>query len=412
MLAEAEAARFAPSLRSRGIDPAAARQVALLRDELLGAIESPGRMRGPHAATRTTTKPCSSGCSWLIPIASSNAAARTGPDVMVGGRGVRLGPESVVRDAELYLALDAREDRRAGLLEVQVSLASMVRLEWLEELFPGSTAARATDALRRITTARRLRNPALVSRPPAPRGPEPAADPDEAGLVLAEALRPQAASLFRGNPQAALWLARLDFVRQALPELNWPDFNDDLPRGSAGARSAREKRASTRSRQADFVPFLQSRLTPGQIRELRESAPQSLAIPSGRQVRLTYETGTAADPGGPAPGALRLDRDAARRPRTGPRLAALARTEQSARPDHERPAQLLDDHLSPGEEGPPRPLSQACLAGRPAALLPHAAENEVDPSRLKGADVTRQRAARLDSSIYALSRSIGEAHFG
>ena len=33
---------------------------------------------------------------------------------MVGGRGVRLGPESVLRDAELYLALDAREDRRAS----------------------------------------------------------------------------------------------------------------------------------------------------------------------------------------------------------------------------------------------------------------------------------------------------------
>ena len=36
MLAEAEASRFAPSLRSRGIDPGAARQVAMLRDDLFG----------------------------------------------------------------------------------------------------------------------------------------------------------------------------------------------------------------------------------------------------------------------------------------------------------------------------------------------------------------------------------------
>ena len=55
---------------------------------------------------------------------------------MVGGRGVCLGPESVVGDADLFVAIDAREDRRAGVLEAQVTLASVVRLEWLEELFP------------------------------------------------------------------------------------------------------------------------------------------------------------------------------------------------------------------------------------------------------------------------------------
>ena len=57
---------------------------------------------------------------------------------MVGGRGVRLEPTSVVRDAEFFLALDPREDRRGGTLEARVRTASAVRVEWLEELFPGS----------------------------------------------------------------------------------------------------------------------------------------------------------------------------------------------------------------------------------------------------------------------------------
>ena len=39
------------------------------------------------------------------------------------------------------------------------------------------------------------------------------------------------------------------------------------------------------------MPFLQGRLTPIQIRELHESAPQAIVIPSGRQVRLAYEPG-------------------------------------------------------------------------------------------------------------------------
>ena len=43
-LAEAEAARFAHSLRSRGIDPVAARQVARVRDDLLGRFASDKRL--------------------------------------------------------------------------------------------------------------------------------------------------------------------------------------------------------------------------------------------------------------------------------------------------------------------------------------------------------------------------------
>ena len=58
--------------------------------------------------------------------------------VMVGGRGVRLEPESVVREPEFFLALDPRDDRRGPTREARVRVASEVRLEWLEALFPES----------------------------------------------------------------------------------------------------------------------------------------------------------------------------------------------------------------------------------------------------------------------------------
>jgi hypothetical protein len=57
---------------------------------------------------------------------------------MVGGRGVRLDPVSVVREAEFFLALDPREDRRFGTLESRVRIASALRAEWLESTFPES----------------------------------------------------------------------------------------------------------------------------------------------------------------------------------------------------------------------------------------------------------------------------------
>ena len=110
MLAEAEAMRFGPSLRSRGIDPGAARQVAQLRDDLLRR----DRLRRTKAVRTNDEHDDQAVLRWLLlaypdRVVKRRGAERTG--VMVGGRGVRLGPESVVRDAELYLALDAREDR-------------------------------------------------------------------------------------------------------------------------------------------------------------------------------------------------------------------------------------------------------------------------------------------------------------
>src|SRR5439155_7938953 len=56
--------------------------------------------------------------------------------VMVGGGGVRLAAESVVRQHEFFLALDARQDQRNPKAEATVSIASGIEVDWLEEMFP------------------------------------------------------------------------------------------------------------------------------------------------------------------------------------------------------------------------------------------------------------------------------------
>jgi ATP-dependent helicase HrpB len=117
-----------------------------------------------------------------------------------------------------------------------------------------------------------------------------AVDAAEASRALAQALHPEAALLIRASPQAALWLARLDFVMQAVPELNWPEFNDEVL-GHVLEMACEGKTDKSEIENADFVPFLQSRLAAGQLRELQESAPLSLTVPSGRLIRLTYEIG-------------------------------------------------------------------------------------------------------------------------
>jgi ATP-dependent helicase HrpB len=230
---------------------------------------------------------------WLLMAYPDRVVKRRGPEgtgLMVGGRGVRLAPESVVRDAEFYLALDAREERRAGLLEVQVGLASAVQLPWLGELFPqhlrSERETRFDDSRQRVISTTLLWYHDLLLREDV----NSAVDREEAGRVLAWALQPRANGFFRDHPQTSRWLARVALLQEAVPELNWPDFDDQLLAEILEV-ACQGRTTIDEIKRTDLIPFLQSRLDPAQVRELRESAPEALLIPSGRRVPLAYEAG-------------------------------------------------------------------------------------------------------------------------
>ena len=89
---------------------------------------------------------------WVLLAYPDRVVRRRGPSdatgVMVGGRGVRLTPESVVRDAEFFVALDPRDQRRGGTREAQVGIASALRVEWLEDALPGGHPPRTFGTVR------------------------------------------------------------------------------------------------------------------------------------------------------------------------------------------------------------------------------------------------------------------------
>jgi ATP-dependent helicase HrpB len=290
VLADAEAAGFNLAGQCRGIDPAAARRLALLRDQLLRRVRAaePARSGGKIGQPGDEEV-----LRWLLLAFPDRLVKRRGAQgtgVMVGGRGVRLDRESVVRDADLFLAIDGREERRAGVTEIHVKLASAVQLAWLDELFPEQLrrerVTRYDESHRCVVCVTRLWYHDLLLR----EDMNPHASADETGRVLGEALRRQAAELVRGNQQAANWLARLEFLARSVPELDWPEFSDEVL-GEVLDAVCRGKSTRDQVEQANFIPFLESRLDARQSRELREGAPQSLTLPSGRQVRLAYESG-------------------------------------------------------------------------------------------------------------------------
>ncbi|MCG8458474.1 MAG: DEAD/DEAH box helicase, partial [Holophagales bacterium] len=162
--------------------------------------------------------------------------------VMVGGRGVRLAEMSAVHEPELFVCveLDAGQRRQRG--ESLVRQASGVEEAWLAPIHETDEAV--FDGERRRVVGRRLRRyrDLVLS--------EAEIDP---GAESAEKVLARAAAEHLGDaldlesPSVAGWLGRLRSLRQWMPELGLPAFDDAelrrlLPMLVAGKRSFQELR--------------------------------------------------------------------------------------------------------------------------------------------------------------------------
>jgi ATP-dependent helicase HrpB len=203
--------------------------------------------------------------------------------VMVGGRGVWLAPTSAV-DAELYLAIDVD----AGQGEAVVRLASAVQRDWL----PASRLRTQTEVAfdeqsEKVTASRRhLFDDLIIEESPAkhPEGEEVAQVLAAAAATRLDRVLPPADSA------AGSFLLRLLCLRQWLPELDLPAFDDEelrtfLPELATSCKSFAELR------QAPWLASLQARLTSPQRRAVDIEAPERIDVPTGSRITLQYELG-------------------------------------------------------------------------------------------------------------------------
>lgn len=214
---------------------------------------------------------------------------------MVGGRGVRLSEASGVRDAELFVALEADAGKR-GLHAVSVvRVASAVDEQQLGELFPeqlrSSIATVFDEQSQAIKGVRRRCYADLLL------AEEEGVDvePLEAARLLAAEAAQRFEQVFRPDREARQLIARLRFAAAHLP-LPWLDVSEQglkalLPElCQAGHRSLDELR------RLDWAKELQSRLTHRQHQLLEREVPARLQVPSGRWVVIDYAE--ALGPGG------------------------------------------------------------------------------------------------------------------
>jgi ATP-dependent helicase HrpB len=204
--------------------------------------------------------------------------------LMVGGRGVKLGPKSAVQKSPLFLCVDIDG---AGI-EATVRQASEVQREWLpqdqvrngEELFFHPTQKQVV-ARRRVAFADLILD----------ESPTAITDRDAAAEVLFEAAKGQLESVIPPDDDAfSNFLARVRCLKQWMPDLPLPAFDDStmlevLHELCQGRRSFADLKS------APWLSTLQSRMDYALVQTIEREAPERITVPTGSRMRLLYEEG-------------------------------------------------------------------------------------------------------------------------
>jgi ATP-dependent helicase HrpB len=308
-------------LRRAGLDAGAVRAVAQARHQLAQALRSATDTQPGPAATRGTA-----GVGEPAPLAESGAFHGTSaadrdaekhgidllrcilagfPDrvcrrrspgspraVMVGGRGVVLDEASVVRDAELFVAVDLESRPAAGAADARVRIASEVRSEWLAELFPGALREETEmifdpDRERVVARTRTLyRDLVLRERVSL------AVDAEEAAAALAAAALANLPSAVTVGPTEESLLARIRFLAEQVPDLGLPPDTGALLTEAVTALCA-GRTSFAELRTANLGATLRQALSPAQRASLERDAPSHLTLPGGRRAPIVYAPGKA-----------------------------------------------------------------------------------------------------------------------
>jgi ATP-dependent helicase HrpB len=297
---EAEAVGFSPErLRWMGIDAGRAAAVDRTRKQLARLVD-----------TRAAPVP-GSPARWeeaaLIAVLAgfpdrvgrlrrpANATGRSAREIVLAGGGTAaLSEASGVAEVDLVVAVDVEErsEHTGTRSRAVVRVASAVEPDWLLDLFTDAvrdtTEATWNAAAERVEVVRRLSYDGLVLEET--RGAQ--GDPAEVARVLAEAVRAKGWRAFARGDDVDQWLLRAALVRQHCPELGLPAL-DEAGIEAMLASLCEGSRSFADLKDHDLGAKLRAELGAVNARAIDELAPEHVALPGGRRLRVTYAEGAA-----------------------------------------------------------------------------------------------------------------------
>jgi ATP-dependent helicase HrpB len=222
------------------------------------------------------------------------------------GRNGTLMRESVVQNAPLFVTANVREVSGRGSENLTLlGLASAVKREWIEEMFPQFVSGRVEHMFdrthKRVAAVKLVRFQDLVIHHEHQREVEPEAS----GRCLAEAHRKGWFELPLFNHEVKQFIAWVNLICAASPELEFPPFDDAaitkcLARAFAGLTLAKE--AQGRQVREEFLKHL----APEQLGWLDELAPLHIVWHDGRKLKLLYPESARDEDGEPNPPELQV----------------------------------------------------------------------------------------------------------
>jgi len=291
-------ARTIEEATKRGVGLAACMTAALLESgarrahcDLLAALDEPLDERTKHqlrALVRLVRPPAERKeddaalrVAILLGFPDRVAKRRTGNQVMlVNGVAVEMTSDWHGGDWLVALDVEDRTEKALPVVRLAVGIEPEVLLdhfpEWVREenLVQWNRKAERVDAVSRLVYGGPGSNGLVLEES---NHATPA--PEQAAALLAEKALEAGMERFVDGEQLAEWLARLEFAGTAAPEL--PVLFTEF---CAGMRSFSELRAAGEG----FLHWLEQRLGATQ---LRDQAPESIKLPSGRRARIRYELG-------------------------------------------------------------------------------------------------------------------------
>jgi ATP-dependent helicase HrpB len=169
-----------------------------------------------------------------------------------------------------------------------VRIASGIQPEWLVDLFPDRV--RAIDRVEWNKAAERVESvSALLFGEIAIEGSRGAADPEAAAALLAQKAIEAGIARFASMEAIDAFLTRVRFAARhsSVPELGPEAVQGALIKMTEGLKSFTELQQA--SRDGGLLRTLRQELPQTTRQVLDEIAPEKIRLPSGRQVRVTYE---------------------------------------------------------------------------------------------------------------------------
>ncbi len=292
--------------RKLGIHALAAREVHRIAEQLLGIAEAAGRQ--PESTPPASSEPFAKSLLAAFPdrlakrLDQGTLRARTAEGLV----GV-VDDDSHIRDSPLFLSAEINEIGRttdanarrapgappAQSGQVRLSLNTVIRPEWIEELFPGQIRRERLlewdVQLRRLTARPVVSFQQLILQDAAPTD----ARPEESAAELASRILSGELPLKLWDHRCENLLQRLHWAAQKFPKLALPEWNTEahctlLEQLVFGHHAYKD------NKDLDPYPALLDWLGPAHSATLDTYAPTHHTLPSGRRARLTYRADGAA----------------------------------------------------------------------------------------------------------------------